>query len=64
MVYIDLGLYDELRQRFVAPGDFAEAYVLAHEIGHHIQNRLGTEAEVRRAGGQAVALAFVVAQAG
>ena len=48
-VYIDLGFYEELQQRFGAPGDFAQAYVLAHEIGHHVQNVLGTEAEVRRA---------------
>jgi uncharacterized protein len=47
-VYIDLGFYEELQQRFGAPGDFAQAYVLAHEIGHHVQNLLGTEAEVRR----------------
>jgi len=50
-VYIDLGFYQELQQRFGAPGDFAQAYVLAHEIGHHVQNVLGTEAEVRRARG-------------
>jgi hypothetical protein len=48
-VYIDLGFYDELRERFGAPGDFAQAYVLAHEIGHHVQSLLGVETEVRRA---------------
>lgn len=47
-VYIDLSFYDDLRTRFGAPGDFAQAYVLAHEIGHHIQTLLGIEGQVRR----------------
>ena len=47
-VYIDLAFYDELRERFGAPGDFAQAYVLAHEIGHHIQNITGVLPEVNQ----------------
>jgi predicted metalloprotease len=47
-VYIDLGFYGELKQRFGAPGDFAQAYVLAHEIGHHIQKLSGIEPRVRQ----------------
>jgi hypothetical protein len=47
-VYIDLSFYDELRRRYGAPGDFAQAYVLAHEIGHHVQKVTGTEARVRQ----------------
>jgi len=48
-VYIDLGFYDELKQRFGAPGQFAQAYVLAHEIGHHVQKIVGIESRVRQA---------------
>jgi hypothetical protein len=47
-VYIDLGFYRELKERHGAPGDFAEAYVIAHEVGHHVQNLLGIADEVRR----------------
>ena len=48
--YIDLSFYRELRQRFGAPGDFAQAYVLAHEMGHHLQKLLGIEHEAQSLG--------------
>jgi predicted metalloprotease len=48
-VYIDLVFYDEVQLRFGAPGDFEQAYVLAHEVGHHVQNLLGIERQMRRA---------------
>jgi uncharacterized protein len=46
-VYIDLGFYRDLQQRFRAPGDFAQAYVIAHEVGHHIQTLLGISQQVQ-----------------
>jgi len=48
-VYIDLSFYDQLQQQFQAPGDFAMAYVVAHEVGHHIQKQLGISDEVHNA---------------
>jgi hypothetical protein len=48
-VYIDLDFYRDLRDRFGAPGDFAQAYVIAHEVGHHVQTLLGTSEQVRAA---------------
>jgi predicted metalloprotease len=48
-VYIDLGFYQQLKNRFHAPGDFAQAYVIAHEVGHHIQTLLGISAKVHKA---------------
>jgi len=46
--YIDLSFYDQMRTRFRAPGDFAQAYVIAHEIGHHVQNLLGISGQVQQ----------------
>jgi len=63
-VYIDLAFYDDLQGRFGAPGDLAQAYVIAHEIGHHLQNLTGTLAQVRQgqqaAPGQANALSVAL----
>ncbi|MEZ5429194.1 MAG: neutral zinc metallopeptidase [Pyrinomonadaceae bacterium] len=49
-LYLDFGFFRELKNQFRAPGDFAEAYVIAHEVGHHVQNLLGTMDKVNRAG--------------
>jgi predicted metalloprotease len=51
-IYIDLGFYDDLARQFEAPGDFAQAYVIAHEVGHHIQKLLGISDEVNARRGQ------------
>ncbi len=63
-MYIDLSFYDELRRRFHAPGDFAQAYVIAHEVGHHVQNLLGimdrAHAAIQRAGSRAEANGYSV----
>ena len=48
-VYIDLAFYNQMKTQFNAPGDFAQAYVIAHEVGHHIQNIMGTSAQVEQA---------------
>ena len=48
-VYIDLSFYETLKSRLGAPGDFAQAYVIAHEVGHHVQNQLGITDQVERA---------------
>jgi uncharacterized protein len=48
-LYIDLSFYRDLKDKFGAPGDFAQAYVIAHEVGHHVQNQLGILEEVQRA---------------
>jgi len=62
-VYIDLAFYRDLKERFSAPGDFAQAYVIAHEVGHHVQQLLGTGDQVRaqqERGGRAAANALSV----
>jgi hypothetical protein len=51
-VYLDLSFFEELKRRFNAPGDFAQAYVVAHEVGHHVQRLLGTTDKVHRTKGR------------
>jgi len=51
-IYLDLSFFEDLRSRFRAPGDFAQAYVIAHEVGHHVQNQLGTMGQVDSARGR------------
>ncbi len=53
-IYLDLGFYDELKNRYSSPGDFAQAYVLAHEVGHHIQNLTGILGKVHHLQQQAI----------
>lgn len=52
-LYIDLAFYEDMKNKLGAPGDFAQAYVIAHEVGHHVQTLLGTSAKVRQAQQQA-----------
>jgi len=51
-VYLDLGFFEDLSQRLGAPGDFAQAYVIAHEVGHHVQNLLGISGQVEQRRGR------------
>jgi predicted metalloprotease len=57
-VYIDLGFYETLKTRLGAPGDFAQAYVIAHEVGHHVQNLLGISNKVEQRRGQVSQTAY------